>query len=168
MSNIVRDAAWFASAAHRACGQRRKYTGECYTKHLEEVATLVREYGGSEEMRAAAWLHDVVEDTQITHEDIHAKFGPYVADLVQWLTDVSKPEDGNRKTRKAIDRDHLSKAPPEAQTIKLCDLISNTSSIKEHDPSFAKVYLREKSELLTVMNKGNADLYEIAKSHVEP
>jgi (p)ppGpp synthase/HD superfamily hydrolase len=129
----------------------------CYTKHTVEVADLVAKFGGSEEMIAAAHLHDVVEDTQISLNDIEKVFGPVVADLVSWLTDTSKPEDGNRAARKAIDRDHLAEAPAAAQTIKCCDLISNTASIPAHDPSFAKVYLEEKRQLLAVMTKSNPE-----------
>ena len=59
--SLPRQARMFATAAHRAIEQKRKYTGKCYTVHLEEVAQIVEEAGGSDEMVAAAWLHDVVE-----------------------------------------------------------------------------------------------------------
>lgn len=128
---------------------------------------MVEQYGYHDDIVAAAWLHDVVEDTHITVNDINDYFGHRVATLVGWVTDVSKPEDGNRKIRKAMDRDHLAEAPADAQTIKLCDLISNTPSIAENDPSFAKVYLKEKAELLAVMTKGDPELLKIATSHIE-
>ncbi|MGJ8625088.1 MAG: HD domain-containing protein [Yoonia sp.] len=145
----------YAQAAHRAVGQRRKYTGECYTVHTVDVARLVQEFGGTDDMIAAAHLHDVVEDTQVTLDDIGDVFGAQITELVTWLTDISKPEDGNRATRKAMDRDHLAQAPADAQTIKCCDLISNTASIVAGDPKFAKVYLAEKLDLLTVMTKAD-------------
>ena len=149
--NLVETARLYAQAAHRAVGQKRKYTGTCYTVHTVDVASLVASFDGTEEMIAAAHLHDVVEDTAVEVSDIREVFGAEVAELVDWLTDRSRPEDGNRAVRKAIDRDRLGEAPAEAQTIKCCDLISNTSSIVEHDPSFAKVYLKEKAELLDIM-----------------
>lgn len=161
--DLVEKARLFAHGAHKAIAHRRKYTGECYTAHLEEVAGLVAQNGGSEAMIAAAWLHDVVEDTAVTVEEIEQIFGADVAGLVGWLTDVSKPEDGNRKARKALDRDHLALAPADAQTIKYCDLISNTSSIVARDPGFAKVYLSEKADLLDVMDKGLPELRERAR-----
>jgi (p)ppGpp synthase/HD superfamily hydrolase len=117
-------------------------------------------------MVAAAWLHDVVEDTGVTIETIRAEFGTEVAELVGWLTDVSKPEDGNRATRKAVDRAHTAEAPAEAQTIKLADLISNSKSIMEHDPAFAKTYLEEKRLLLAVMTKGDPGLHAEASRYV--
>ena len=84
-------------------------------------------------MVAAAWLHDVLEDTLVSQQELTVAFGDPVVRLVLELTDVSRPTDGNRATRKAIDRDHLANASPDAQTIKLADLIDNAESIIEHD-----------------------------------
>lgn len=165
--DIVRKAQVYAMAAHAAVGQKRKYTGEPYIVHPAEVAKIVAGVPGSTpDMVAAAWLHDVVEDTGCTYTDIHMAFGPEIAALVGWLTDVSKPEDGNRAIRKAIDREHTAKAPAEAQTIKLADLISNSRSIMEYDPQFAKVYLEEKRMLLEVMTKGDRGLHAMASKYI--
>ena len=119
-----------------------------------------------EAMLAAALLHDVVEDTDFTIEDILREFGPDVASLVDDLTDVSRPEDGNRAHRKSLDRAHSAKASPRAQTVKLADLISNARDIVKHDQKFAKVFLDEKRQLLEVMTLGDSSLYTIAKSLV--
>jgi (p)ppGpp synthase/HD superfamily hydrolase len=165
--DLVHKAQVFAIAAHSAVQQKRKYTGEPYYVHPAEVARIVAEVEGATfDMIAAAWLHDVVEDTGVTYTDIHMNFGPEVAVLVGWLTDVSKPEDGNRAVRKAIDRAHTAEAPAEAQTIKLADLISNSKSIMQHDPAFAKTYLEEKRLLLDVMTKGDRGLHALAASYV--
>jgi (p)ppGpp synthase/HD superfamily hydrolase len=165
--DVVRKAQVYAMAAHAAVGQRRKYTNEPYIVHPAEVAKIVASVPGSTpDMVAAAWLHDVVEDTGVTIETVRAEFGAEVADLVAWLTDVSRPEDGNRAHRKARDREHTAAAPAEAQTIKLADLISNTRSIMAHDPKFAVTYLEEKRALLAVMTRGDATLMEIARRHV--
>jgi (p)ppGpp synthase/HD superfamily hydrolase len=164
--NIEERARTFAIAAHAAVGQLRKYTHEPYWVHPAEVVSIVRSVPHTEAMLAAAWLHDVVEDTGVTIETVRAEFGAEVADLVSWLTDVSRPEDGNRAHRKARDREHTAAAPAEAQTIKLADLISNTRSIMAHDPKFAVTYLEEKRALLAVMTRGDATLMEIARRHV--
>jgi guanosine-3',5'-bis(diphosphate) 3'-pyrophosphohydrolase len=157
----------FACGAHMAIGHKRKYTGECYTVHLKEVVEILWLAGYREEnILSAAWLHDVVEDTAVTHFDIERYFGPQIAALVIGLTDVSRPEDGNRAVRKAIDRRALSMASPEVQTIKYADIISNTRSIVKHDPKFAEVYLKENQELLMVMNRGDARLYVAAQALV--
>ena len=165
--DLVHKAQVYAMAAHAAVGQRRKYTNEPYIVHPAEVAAMVAAVPGSTpEMVAAAWLHDVVEDTGCTLTDVHLAFGADVAALVGWLTDVSKPEDGPRWYRKKLDREHSAQAPAEAQTVKLADLISNSKSIMAHDPKFAKVYLEEKRQLLQVLTKGDRGLYEEASKYV--
>ena len=141
----------FAHTAHD--GQKRKYTGEDYIVHPMAVSKLVKEHGGSKVQQAAALLHDVVEDTQYTLADIHANFGYEVTTLVQWLTDTSRPEDGNRATRKEIDRKRLGNAPAEAQFIKLADMLDNSETIFEFDPSFATVFKREMVQLVDSMSK---------------
>ena len=163
---LVERARVFATAAHAACGQLRKYTYEPYIVHPAEVVSIVSTVPHTEAMLAAAWLHDVVEDTGVTLETVRAEFGEEVADLVGWLTDVSRPEQGNRATRKAIDRAHTAMAPAAAQTVKLADLISNTRSIMEHDETFARTYLAEKKLLLEVMTKGDATLMALARRHI--
>jgi (p)ppGpp synthase/HD superfamily hydrolase len=165
--DVVRKAQVYAMAAHAAVKQVRKYTGEPYIVHPAEVAKIVASVpGATPDMVAAAWLHDVVEDTGCTYTDIHMAFGIDIATLVGWLTDVSKPEDGNRAVRKAIDRAHSAEAPAEAQTIKLADLISNSRSIMAHDPAFAKTYLEEKRLLLAAMTKGDPGLHAEASRYV--
>ena len=156
----------FATAAHAAVGQLRKYTHEPYIVHPAEVAEIVRSVPHTEEMLAAAWLHDVVEDTGVSIELIRSEFGSGVSDLVGWLTDVSRPDHGNRAQRKAIDRAHSAAAPAEAQTVKVADLISNTRSIVAHDPKFATTYLAEKRLLLEVLTRADQGLLDRARTQV--
>lgn len=140
-------------------GQDRKYTKTPYITHPLAVMEIVRAVTDDEDMLCAAVLHDVVEDTLVEIETIDQMYGKRVAELVGWLTDVSKPNDGNRAIRKAIDRQHSADAPPDAQTIKYADLIHNTRSITEHDPDFARIYMKEKEALLGVMIRGDKTLY---------
>lgn len=154
----------FAAMAHGRIGQVRKYTGEPYITHPAAVSELVRGIPHSAEMLAAAWLHDTVEDAGVSLDEIRNLFGSKVESLVEMLTDVSKPTDGNRQARKAIDREHTAKASPEAKTIKLADLIDNSRSIIERDPEFAKVYLHEKRLLLEVLREGDKTLWNMAYS----
>lgn len=155
----------FAYQAHE--GQRRKYTGDPYITHPIAVASMVKEAGLPPTVIAAALLHDVVEDTDERIETIEAIFGPAVANLVAEVTDVSKPEDGNRQKRKQIDQNHLAMASYEGQSIKCADLIHNTQSIVRYAPEFARVYLKEKGRLLNVLVDGNTDLYELAWKTLE-
>lgn len=160
---ILEKARVFATAAHTAINQRRKYTNEPYINHPARVAYTVAAVPGSTvEMVAAAWLHDTVEDTAITHEDLVSEFGAATASLVRQVTDVSIGLNGNRAYRKALDSLHLFDASAEAQTIKLADIIDNTESILEHDPKFARVYCKEISTLLDLMHKGDPRLWRLA------
>lgn len=162
MDNLELRASVFAAVRHGEAGQVRKYTGEPYICHPAAVASLVRVVDHTPEMLAAAWLHDTIEDTDTTADELRDEFGREVADLVVMLTDVSKPGDGNRATRKALDRAHIAEASPAAKTIKLADLIDNTDSICSHDPDFAAVYLAEKRALLGVLEDGDATLWAAA------
>lgn len=152
MSSLVYKAQVFAMAAHGAIGQKRKYTGEPYIVHPAEVVQILKNAGVTDpNMLAAAWLHDVIEDTRVDQRDLVQVFGPVVAILVGQLTDVSTMADGKRATRKELDRLHIAMAHPEAKSVKLADLISNTRSIVTYDPNFARVFLKEKALLLEVL-----------------
>ena len=167
MMDIIAKARTFAIAAHSAIGQIRKYTGEPYIVHPVNVANIVMSVTHTDEMLAAALLHDVVEDTQVTIELITREFGTEVATMVEMLTDVSTPVDGNRAARKAIDREHIGIASPQTKTIKLADLIDNSRSICEHDVGFAKVYILEKELLLQVLKEGDKFLWDTANDIVQ-
>jgi hypothetical protein len=162
--NLEQRAEEFATEAHARAGQVRKYTGEPYIEHPRAVVALVRSVPHDEEMLAAAWLHDVVEDTGVRLDTVREHFGAAVAAMVEQLTDVSKPSDGNRAARKAIDREHTARAWPKTKTVKLADLIDNSRSILARDPEFAAVYLSEKRALLPLLVEGDAHLWKIANA----
>jgi len=161
MSNLLDKAANYCVLWHS--GQKRKYINIPYASHCFAVMEIVSEVSQDENMLCASLLHDSVEDCEnIELETINALFNPRITELVDWLTDVSRPGDGNRAKRKAIDRQHTADAPPEAKTIKLADLIHNTSSITKYDPDFAKVYMKEKCLLLDVLSDGDSRLFDRA------
>lgn len=157
-ADLIQRARVFATRAHGRIDHRRRYSNQPYEVHLKAVAALVAEYTGDPEMIAAAWLHDTVEDTPVTLEELGREFGPGVAELVDQLTDVSRAGDGNRRVRKAIDREHLAGASARAQTVKLADLIDNAVDICRNDTKFARVYLEEMAELLGVLRRGDPRL----------
>ena len=165
---MVVEAKMFATAAHAAIGQKRKYSGDDYIVHPQRVAAIVEKHGGTDEMIAAAWLHDTVEDTDVTPILITKMFGVDVADIVEGLTDVSLPSDGNRAKRKSIDRMHSASASTEAQFVKCADIIDNSWDIAENDLSFAKVYKSEVFLLLHAMTKvKHTEIWEQAMQSVE-
>ena len=158
----------YSTDKHRS--QKRKYSDEPYMVHLEAVVELLREQGVSDEhVLAAAYLHDTVEDTDTTIQDLMRMFGDEVAQLVYWLTDAEK---GNRKARMAMASWRLGRAPWEAKLIKLADIIDNTRNIAESDPDFARVFASEKRDVLAqmVLTEGdrlaNHPLYQRAAAQV--
>lgn len=155
------DAMVFARETHK--DQKRKYTGNPYSDHLAEVAGIVAAVGGDEYSIATAWLHDTREDQGVTGGEIEDRFGIRVAVGVSLLSDFEK---GNRAERKAASRVRLASAPAWVQTIKVADLISNTSSIVQRDSKFAAVYLDEKRLLLDVLTKADPRLVQIARAQV--
>ena len=151
----------FATQAHK--DQKRKYTGEDYITHPIEVARMViGSQGGDMNMVLAALLHDVLEDTAVTHESLR-KFlhgtlciedAEDVLALVVELTDVYTTDffpKLNRKYRKQFEAERLSIASDRAKAIKRADISHNSESINEHDPKFAKVFLAEKEILLKLI-----------------
>ncbi len=165
---MVVEAKMFATAAHAAIGQKRKYSGDDYIVHPQRVAAIVERHGGTDEMIAAAWLHDTVEDTDVTPILITKMFGVDVADIVEGLTDISLPDDGNRAKRKSIDRMHSANASTEAQFVKCADIIDNSWDIAENDLSFAKVYKSEVFLLLNAMTKvKHTEIWDQAMQSVE-
>lgn len=152
----------YAHKHFELCDVKRKYTGESYIIHPIRVMLLVKKGGHTDKMLSAAILHDSVEDCKTVRIlEICRKFGIEVATLVEELTDISRPEDGNRAIRKEIDRKHIAKSSPQAQAIKLADLIDNAQDIVIHDENFARIYLREMHLLLKII--GNVcSLYDLS------
>lgn len=156
-----------ATEAHT--GQARKYNGRPYIEHpirvAGEVATrLASSVSGVskwliiEEMIAAAYLHDVLEDTSVTAEDMVKHGIPVsVTALVKELTNPSKGMlHLSRSVRKGIDRDHLAKVSDQAKFIKLCDRLDNIRDIVVADPQFGKKYSQETLLLLDSISVGES------------
>jgi guanosine-3',5'-bis(diphosphate) 3'-pyrophosphohydrolase len=112
-------------AAHRHTGEARKARpDEPYINHLAEVANILAEVtdGSDAELVAAGWLHDAVEDTGTTREELAEKFGERVAALVVEVTDDMSLPKFTRRQKQIADAPHKS---PGAKLIKIADKISN-------------------------------------------
>ena len=88
-----------AHEAHRT--QKRKGTDIPYIAHPMAVASLVLEYGGSEDQAIAALLHDTIEDTEATRAEIDQIFGPEIGALVEGLTKLKRLELVSREAKQA-------------------------------------------------------------------
>lgn len=113
-----------AFAADRHAAQR--YGDRPYVVHLEAVRAVLADFGHGEALAVAAWLHDVVEDTEATREDIAARFGDEVAQLVWAVTGVGH----NRRTRIASAYEKI-RAYPRAAILKLADRTANVEASRE-------------------------------------
>jgi guanosine-3',5'-bis(diphosphate) 3'-pyrophosphohydrolase len=126
-------AARFAAEHHT--GQKRKgEAGEPYINHLIEVAELVAASADELDVNLvmAAFLHDTVEDTDVTREQLEQRFGNDVASLVMEVTDdKSLP----KEKRKALQVESAHKKSPRAQTLKLADKISNLRALLSSPPA---------------------------------
>ena len=125
-------AARFAAEKH-AQQKRKGENGEPYFNHLLEVADLVAASSPhlDVELVMAAFLHDTVEDTGVTLQEVEQRFGKDVADLVAEVTDdKSLP----KETRKQLQVEHTPEKSSRAQTLKLADKISNLRAIISSPP----------------------------------
>lgn len=152
MSIILRAAA-LATRAHE--GQKRKYTGFPYITHPARVAGRVGiAPGATEEMVAAAYLHDVLEDTTVTREEIEEATNAQVGFYVDCMTNKSKGTGLPRAERKALDRKHLEEIPAEVKQIKALDRIDNLLDCAEAPVDFKRLYSQESLLLADVLGSG--------------
>lgn len=148
-----------ATAAHGE--QTRKYSNDLYITHPIRVAKRIEEEGGSECQIAAALLHDVIEDTEVTIEQLRVALhniwtsqnAEHILKMVIELTDVFVKQDFpllNRKSRKLLEARRLGGISKEAKQIKFADIKDNQDSIGL-DPGFAKVWNKEKEVILSYL-----------------
>jgi (p)ppGpp synthase/HD superfamily hydrolase len=127
-SPLVRAALEQARSDHE--GQIRNGSGGMpYIEHPIRVAALLDEHGYGDEVLAAALLHDVVEDSETTLDELREKFGAGVAGLVGAMTDDESIDD--YRQRKAEHRERLAAAPAEAMAIYGADKLTNVTTLAE-------------------------------------
>ena len=120
---LVLSAAEFAARKHR--DQRRKDQGASpYINHPITVADLLVRHGAVDDPRviAAALLHDTIEDTETSYEELRGRFGATVADIVVEVTDVAWLK---KHTRKRLHISRAARATQGAKLVKLADKIAN-------------------------------------------
>lgn len=130
MGEILNKAIVFATNVHS--GQFRKSTDIPYILHPLEAAAIVGTMTTDDEILAAAVLHDVVEDTDTTVEQVLELFGDRVARLVASESENKRedlPAESTWKIRKAETLQHLKTAPTEVKMITLGDKLSNIRAI---------------------------------------
>jgi (p)ppGpp synthase/HD superfamily hydrolase len=127
--DAVAKAVEFAIRYH---GDQRRPTGAPYLEHLlETLEVLVRGAGVTDpDVLCAAVLHDVVEDTPCTVDDVRLAFGDRVADMVRWVTKPEPADGADRKAAKESYLESLRDAPDDAVLVKLADRASNVQTLR--------------------------------------
>jgi (p)ppGpp synthase/HD superfamily hydrolase len=122
---IVESAQFFAKDKHK--GMTRKDGITPYFTHLESVVSYLKSLGVTDEdVLCSGWLHDTIEDTDTTFDELYSRFGKKVAVLVSSL---SKDKKLAKKEREQQYVDQLKSAPLEAKIIKICDISANLKDL---------------------------------------
>jgi len=131
IETVLRAAA-FAAEKHRN-GRRKDVEASPYINHPIQVAhILVQENIDDPEVLAAALLHDTIEDTNTTLEELEIVFGYEVANIVAECTDDKAL---HKLDRKQAQIDHAATISPKAKLVKLADKIDNVSDINRAPPA---------------------------------
>lgn len=160
MENVIIEAIEVASHYHR--NQTRKFSGEPYIKHPLRVADILMFYGETDpEVLSAAILHDTLEDTELTHSVLEAKFGARVTRLVDETSYFPSP--GLTRKEKLVEFcEKLKDISSEGATIKVADILDNCSDLLEKNHEFAKVFFPEKLVMLDHLKQANPKIWEYA------
>ena len=119
-------------AVHAHSGIERRGKGFPYIVHPMEAMAIVATMTSDQELLAAAALHDTVEDTSVTVEDIRREFGDRVAQLVAAESDVDvegESDEASWHYRKQVAIDRLAKAPRDVKMVAMGDKLSNMRAI---------------------------------------
>jgi guanosine-3',5'-bis(diphosphate) 3'-pyrophosphohydrolase len=166
----------FADRAHG--DQVRKYTGERYIAHPIRVMNMVAEFNNDVSVLGAALLHDVLEDTPVTREQMERALSDVmepalaraVVNLVVELTDIFIKAEYpalNRRARKEREARRLGAVSADAQTVKYADIIDNVTDIVRQDTHFARTFVREAKRILAAMDAGDPALRRRAMECIE-
>ena len=150
-------------AAKGHLGVYRKFGNIPYIVHPEAVVEIVSQVTDDNDVLAAAWLHDIVEDTPVTIDDVKIAFNDRIA---QFVWEVSKISDGcvcDRNTRVMMNCIHYGNGSKEAKTIKIADAIHNLPTMIRDNKRFAPRYVAEKKVLLQYIKDGHPLLASIVE-----
>lgn len=136
----------FATKAHK--GQTRR-SGEPYITHPKDVARFVKQFKQSNNLDAliqAAYLHDTIEDTNTTYEDLVKQFGGLVADMVKELTSDKEAIEALGKGEYIANK--MAKMSSWALVVKLADRLANVQDIDSQPSEFQKRYANQTKQAI--------------------
>lgn len=159
LADIINDIKANAYATFQHSGQTRKFSGDAYIKHPRRVANRIKRWGESNpDIIAAAYLHDVIEDTGASYQDVKRYFNQKVADIVDWVTNKGDKTEHIRRM--------MSSAPYGALVIKTFDRIDNLND--NPNPAFLAKN-KETTEIILdgLKNRGFGKLHqELLKAYL--
>src|ERR1700689_5550666 len=172
--SLIRKAWEFCVSHHK--GQTRA-SGEPYIVHPLEVAEVLAELKMDATSIAAGLLHDSVEDTPATNEEIAAKFGDQVAHIVEGVTKIDKIQFANREDRQAENvRKMLLAMVTDVRVvlIKLADRLHNMRTLEHLKPERQEAIARETLDIYAPlahrlgMGKVRGELEDLASRYTDP
>ena len=134
MRDLVKAAKQFANSSHQRITANRNPASQGIEVHLRSVVQIVSSVTTDEETIAAAWLHDLVEDTSVTLDDLEREFGRSVAETVSELSVVTRNRRQNPAARLEALKRHFATISSRAKTIKLADLLDTCRDLHRNDP----------------------------------
>lgn len=152
IKEIVHKAYSFSKAKHE--GQTRNFSGLPYFTHPKYVARIIEELTENPELIASAFLHDTLEDTKTTYDELITEFNIDIANIVKELTNPPKLGSG----KKLYMAEKLLTISDNALTIKLADRYHNILFLESDDVA-KKFLLKYTDETDYIMNKLKAGRY---------
>ena len=143
----------FARNKHE--NQVRKFNGEPYVNHPIRVANIVKEFTSNEDMLAAALLHDTIEDTNATIEDIKLEFNDNIANMVWGLTSDKDQIKKIGKTNYLSEK--LNKMSSDELLIKLADRLDNVSDLSSEQQKWSTEYSLQTNNIILSLNNPNCN-----------
>ena len=151
---LVKEAAYLAISSHG----NQTYDGYPYYYHLEEVVDILKEFGFTEDKYIiAGYLHDVLEDTAVSYNDIKNKFGEEVAEIVFAVTDELGR---NRKERKKKTYPKIA-VNKDAIIIKLADRLANMRNSLKKGHRMNEMYREEYTQFRSALQEVYHDDIEL-------
>lgn len=155
MENVkITKAIEFATKKHK--GQTRESNdNEPYINHVMRVYNTIIQYGYGvdENVAIAAILHDTVEDTNTSYEEICNEFGSIVMNYVLLLTNTVSSRQVGRHAYHEVNFHRIVNAPRQVQAIKIADMMDNLSDVATtFDKKFAEKYLDEKVSIVEAIS----------------
>ncbi len=131
---LIRNAELFAK--EKLSGIVRNDGTISYSKHLDDVMNRLKSLGVvDEEILCSGWLHDTMEQTTVSFDDLYERFGSKVAVLV---SDLTQDMELSKKKRDQAYARQLRDSSSDSKMIKLCDISANLSDLKNYDMSKSK------------------------------